>query len=367
MSRPAAACPVTGVEVAAYRVPTDLPESDGTLTWAATTMVVVRLTGGGRTGLGFTYADTATATLIHDTLAGVVRGRDALAVEATWGALQHAIRNLGRPGIASMAIAALDTALWDLKARFLGQPLVNILGRARDATPAYGSGGFTSYDLPTLTDQLRGWIEQGLTRVKMKVGRWPDEDPGRVRAARAAIGPEAGLMVDANGAWSRRQALACIAEFAAQHVDWVEEPVSSDDLAGLRLIRDRAPEGMEVAAGEYGYDRFYFRRMLQACAVDVLQADASRCGGFTGFLQAGELAASFGLDLSAHCCPALHAQAGCAVPRLRHVEYFHDHVRIERMLLDGFPRLESGHLVPDRERPGHGLTLREADARPFAI
>ena len=125
--------------------------------------------------------------------------------------------------------------------------------------------------------------------------------------------------------YGRKQALALAASFADLGVTWFEEPVSSDDLDGLRLLRDRAPAGIEIAAGEYGYDIFYFQRMIEAGAVDVLQADATRCGGITGFLQAGTLCAASCLELSAHCAPSLHVHAACAMPNFRHLEYFHDH------------------------------------------
>jgi L-alanine-DL-glutamate epimerase-like enolase superfamily enzyme len=283
------AIPIERVEVSAYNVPTDAPEADGTYRWDSTTMVLVEVTAGGETGLGYTYADTSTARLVRDKLAGVVRGRDALGVPGAWSAMVDSIRNLGRPGIASLAISAVDAALWDLKGRLLGLPLVTLLGAGRDAAPVYGSGGFTSYSIARLQEQLGGWAERGIPRVKMKVGTHPGDDLGRVRAARDAIGPGNELFVDANGAYGRKQALAQAEAFAGFGVVWFEEPVSSDDLDGLRLLRDRAPAGMDIAAGEYGFDLYYFRRMLDAGAVDVLQADATRCAGITGFLRVGAL------------------------------------------------------------------------------
>jgi L-alanine-DL-glutamate epimerase-like enolase superfamily enzyme len=353
--------------VSAYRVPTDAPESDGTFAWSSTTLVVVEAEAGSKRSLGYSYADTATATLIHDALSGVVLGLDALAPRAAWQAMVGAIRNLGRPGIASMAIAAVDSALWDLKARLLDLPLVTLLGAVRPRVPVYGSGGFTSYDEARLERQLGGWVEAGIPRVKMKIGRDPDADFERVRTARKAIGPEAELFVDANGAYSRKQALGFAEAFVEARVTWFEEPVSSDDLEGLRLLRDRAPAGMDVTAGEYGYDLVYFRRMLEAGAVDVLQADATRCAGITGFLQVGALCDAHGLPLSAHTAPSLHRHPGCALGRVRHVEYFHDHVRIEQMLFDGAARAVDGALAPDLTRPGLGLELRRADAARYVL
>lgn len=361
-----AAC-IDRIDVSAYKVPTDAPESDGTSAWDHTTLVVVEALAGGRTGLGYSYADTATAALIRDLLAAIVRGRDAMAVPGAWSAMAAAIRNLGRPGVASMGISAVDSALWDLKAKLLDLPLVTLLGAVRDTAPVYGSGGFTSYSIGQLQEQLRGWVAAGIPRVKMKIGRHPAEDLSRVRAAREAVGPEAALFVDANGAYSRKQALAQAERFAELGVSWFEEPVSSDELEGLRLLRDRAPAGMDIAAGEYGYDLFYFRRMLEAGAVDVLQADATRCAGITGFLRVGALCESHGLPLSAHCAPSLHAHPACALPGFRHLEYFHDHDRIEHLFFDGAPTPVGGALRPDLSRPGLGLEFKCQDAARYAV
>ncbi|MHB1844050.1 MAG: enolase C-terminal domain-like protein [Deltaproteobacteria bacterium] len=355
------------VDVACYRVPTDRPESDGTLDWDQTTVVLVRAHGGGQAGLGYGYADPAAAALVTGLLAGAVKGQDAMDVPAAWGAMVHAIRNLGRPGICSMAIAAVDVALWDLKAKLLGLPLAKLLGCRRERVPIYGSGGFTSYSPPQLQEQLAGWADAGLIRVKMKVGRAPGEDPERVRLARRAVGPGVALYVDANGAYSRKQALLVAETFAAQGVSWFEEPVSADDLDGLRLLRDRSPAGMAIAAGEYGYALPYFRRMLEAGAVDVLQADATRCAGISGFMQVSALCDSRSLPLSAHTAPSVHVHPCCALQNLHAIEWFHDHVRIERLLFDGAISPSKGELEPDWSRPGLGLELKEKDARRYLL
>jgi L-alanine-DL-glutamate epimerase-like enolase superfamily enzyme len=279
----------------------------------------------------------------------------------------RSVRNVGRPGIAATAISAVDIALWDLKARLLGLPLVSLLGAARHEIAVYGSGGFTSYSPEQLQLQLGGWAAEGFPAVKMKIGRNAAADRDRVGLARDAIGPDVQLFVDANGAYGRKQALAQADAFAAYGVTWFEEPVSSDDLAGLRLIRDRVPAPIEVAAGEYGYEIGYFRRMVEHGAVDVLQADATRCGGVTGFLAAGVVADASSLPLSAHTAPTVHAHVCCAVPRVRNLEYFHDHVRIEQMLFDGVLQPRGGRLRPDLSRPGLGVELKLADAERFAV
>lgn len=344
--------------VTAATIPTDFPESDGTLAWDKTTIVIVEAISGGLSGIGYTYADLSAATLIESLLTKVVVGRDAMDIAGTWNGMVHAIRNLGRPGISSMAISAVDIALWDLKARLLRLPLVKLLGSVRSSIAVYGSGGFTSYSDDQLQRQFAGWVESGIRMVKMKVGREPERDVERVRSARAAIGQAAQLFVDANGAYSRNQALRMASLFNESEIGWFEEPVSSDDLEGLRLIRDRAPAAIAIAAGEYGYDAFYFRRMLDAGAVDVLQADATRCGGITGFLQADVLCAAHSLPLSAHTAPAVHMHVCCSADRAVHLEYFHDHVRIEKMIFDGAQPPRKGQLTPDLSRYGLGLEIR---------
>lgn len=358
--------PVKRIEVSTYTVPTDFPESDGTLEWNSTTLVLVEAAGGDQRGLGYTYADSAAATLIRDTLTPVVVGCDALSPSAGYYAMWRHIRNLGRPGICSTAISAVDCALWDLKAKLLNISLATLLGQVRNGIAIYGSGGFTSYSDRQLSSQLAGWVSEGIPRVKMKIGRDAEKDVHRVRVAREAIGSKAELFVDANGAYGRKRALAQAELFGEHHVCWFEEPVSSDDLDGLRLVCDRAPAGMNIAAGEYGYDIFYFRRMLSAGAVDVQQADITRCGGVTGILQVAALCQAHNLPLSGHTAPALHCHVACAVPQFMNLEYFHDHVRIEHMLFDGFPALVNGELQPDPSRPGIGLELKHSDAAKYA-
>ena len=349
------------IRASAHTIPTDRPESDGTLEWDATTVIVAEVVAGGVWGLGYSYGEAAAAGLVTRMLAPTVVGLDAMAIPAAWTAMVRAVRNVGRGGIAAGAISAVDAALWDLKARVLGIALCDLLGPVRDGVDVYGSGGFTSYGLEELEEQLAGWVAQGIGKVKMKVGRDPAADTGRVMAARKAVGPEAELFVDANGAYTSAQALDRAEDFRHLGVNWFEEPVSSDDLDGLRRVRDGAPAGMDIAAGEYGYDVSYFERMLVAGAVDVLQADATRCG-ITGLVQVASLCQARSLPLSAHTAPALHAHVGVALAPVRHIEWFHDHVRIERMLFDGVLEPVDGRLVPDRARLGHGLTFKRADA-----
>lgn len=367
MVRGADAVPVRAVEVAAYRIPTASPESDGTLEWEATGLVTVHVEAGGVRGFGYGYLGAAAAELIRKTLAPVVVGMDALSVEEVWDAMRHAARNLGVPGLVQSAVGAVDVALWDLKGRLLDASVSTLLGPRRESIPVYGSGGFTSYDDDRLRAQLGGWAAAGITRMKMKIGREPERDPERVRVAREAVGPEVELFVDANGAFTPAEAIAMAERLADLGVVWFEEPVSSDDHAGLRRVRDRAPAGMAIAAGEYGWDARYFRRMCEDGCADVLQPDPVRAGGFTGFLACAEVCDAFDVPVSSHTAPQLAAHACLATPRTLHAELFHDHQRIARMLFDGAVEPRQGELRPDRGRPGLGLELKTADAERFRL
>ncbi|HEX6761592.1 MAG TPA: enolase C-terminal domain-like protein [Gaiellaceae bacterium] len=358
---------VDALTVSAYTVPTDEPESDGTLEWDSTTIVVVEAQGGDQVGLGYTYCDAAAGALIESKLLQVARGSDVAAVPETWEAMSRALRNVGRPGLGFMALSAVDTALWDLHARCRGVSLAATLGAVHETVPVYGSGGFTSYSLERIAGQLGGWVAEGIPRVKLKVGRKPDEDPARLDAARGAIGEDTQLFVDANGAYDRAQAI----EWANRYADgwgasWFEEPVSSEDLDGLRMVRDARGAGLEIAAGEYGDTPTYFERMLRGGSVDCLQVDVTRCGGYTGLLQVAALAEAAHVDLSGHCAPQVSAHGLAAVRRLRHLEWFHDHVRIEAMLFDGVLEPHAGALRPDRSRPGNGLELKRREAERWA-
>ena len=350
---------ISGTSVRVYTVPTDAPEADGTFSWIATTMVLVELAVGETCGMGYTYADAATAKVAEHLLKSIISSADPFQHPALWTKMQMAVRNLGNRGIAAMAISAIDVALWDLRAKLLNVSLVQLLGAARESIPAYGSGGFTSYDDKQLQTQLGGWAERGFRYVKMKIGTRPEDDLRRVRVARKAIGDAVDLFVDANGAYTVKQAIHLAQIFHESNVIWFEEPVSSDDLSGLHFVRSHVPAPMEVAAGEYGYTVPYFEHMLSAKSVDVQQADATRAQGITGFLGAAALCDAHQIALSAHCAPSIHMHACCAVPRARHLEFFHDHARVERIFFDGFREPRDGHMFPDLSRAGLGLELKQ--------
>ncbi|MFD7922614.1 enolase C-terminal domain-like protein [Streptomyces sp. NPDC059740] len=357
------------ISAEAYTVPTDAPEGDATLAWQSTTLVLVRARSGPATGIGWTYGAGAAVTVVRDLLAPLVTGHPADDVPGANAAMARAVRNAGRPGLVAGALSAVDIALWDLKARLHDLPLVTLLGAARPDVPVYGSGGFTPYDDTRLTEQLRHWAEkQAIGRVKIKIGeewgRRVARDLHRVRLARSVVGDDCELYVDANGGYDVKGAIRVGRALADEGVTWFEEPVTSDDLAGLRLVREQVP--VAVTAGEYGYDLGYFQRMAASGAVDCLQADVTRCGGITVWLKAAAVAESLHLDVSAHCAPHVHAHACAAAPNLRHLEWFHDHVAIEELLFEGTLDPAGGSVVPGASGlPGLGLRFREEVAERY--
>jgi L-alanine-DL-glutamate epimerase-like enolase superfamily enzyme len=359
--------PIKKLDVSAYKIPTDAPEADGTLQWNSTTLVIVEIEAGNKTGIGYTYADEATAFFINKKLKALVLQKNALDIQANHSLLIREIRNSGTCGITMMALSAIDNALWDLKAKIFEIALCRLLGQAKESMLVYGSGGFTSYNKKQLQQQFSNWAAQGIRYMKMKIGTQAEKDVQRVSDARAVLNDDIELMVDANGAYTTKQALQKANEFAQYNVTWFEEPVSSDDLEGLHFIREHAPAQMNIAAGEYGYNLPYFEAMLRSKSVDVLQADATRCGGITGFLKTGFLAEAHQLPFSSHCAPSLHLHAAVSLRSFFISEYFHDHVRIEQMLFDGVSPSHNGELKPDATRPGLGLEFKFRDAEKYKL
>lgn len=348
---------ITGLQTQVFRFPTPEPEADGTLRWDATVAVAATLHAGGQTGLGWTYSSPAAAEVIHAHLEGAVVGHDAFDIAAGWSAMHRACRNLGTRGLVMQALSAVDIAWWDLKARLLDMPLTALMGQVRAEVPVYGSGGFTTLSDRQLAEQVSQWLTAGCRAVKIKIGEgWgtrTDRDLERLRQVRDLAGRDIELMADANGAYSTGQARRVGAELDDLDVVWFEEPVSSDDTAGLSVIRNAL--NCDIAAGEYAADLYEIGHLLGA--IDCLQLDATRCGGYTGWLRGAALAQAHNLPVSAHCAPALHAPVAAATPHLRHVEWFIDHARLEPLLVDGAAPVRNGTLACNGDVRGHGMSL----------
>lgn len=356
---------VEGLEVRTFRFPTPTPEADGTLAWSATTAVTVEVSAAGVTGLGWTYSSPVAASVVREHLRDVVVGSPVDPARA-WSAMRRACRNVGTRGLVMQALSAVDIALWDLQARLADVSLSSLFGRVHEPVPVYGSGGFTTYEHDQLAEQVAGWRDAGCRGMKIKIGEsWGtrvDRDLDRVGQLRDLAGPDVQLMVDANGGYSRGQAVRVGHALDELGVVWFEEPVSSDDPPGLAVVA--AAVRTDVAAGEYASDLDDVARL---CAVvDCVQLDATRCGGYTGWLRGAAVAQAHHLDVSAHCAPSLHAHVAGAVPHLRHVEWFADHARLEPLLVDGVPPVRDGALRPDPGVSGHGMTVR-GDAVRFEV
>jgi L-alanine-DL-glutamate epimerase-like enolase superfamily enzyme len=358
---------IKDVKASAYKIPTATPEADGTTEWNSTTLVLVEIIAADKTGIGYTYANEATAIVIDQVLKKIIADANALDISSLNAKMIAAIRNDGQVGIAMMAVSAVDNALWDLKAKLFDVPLCNLLGKAKDSMLIYGSGGFTSYNKKQLQQQLSGWVDEGIQNVKMKIGTDASKDLERVKEARDAIGKNAKLFVDANGAYTVKQAIEKSYQFAEYNISWFEEPVTSDNLEGLQFVREHVPSEVNIAAGEYGYNLPYFFHMLKANAVDVLQADATRCGGITNFLKTGALAEAQQIPFSSHCAPALHLHAAISLNNFYISEYFYDHARIENMLFEGVMQPKNGCVYPDITRSGIGLEFKYSDAKKYKI
>lgn len=359
---------ITGCSTAVYTVPTPAPEADGTAQWSATTVVVVHLTAEGEQGLGWSYTEPSAATVVADVLAPLLEGAHADDIQALRHRMLVAVRNAGATGVVASALSAVDVALWDLKARRLGVPLTRLLGRARTSAPIYGSGGFTGYDEATTVAELEHWLRLGANAVKIKIGEAfgsnVERDLARVDLARRTIGNTVQLFVDANGGYSVGQAVRVEHRLRSRDVRWFEEPVSCDDPSRLADVRRRAT--IDIAAGEYVWRRSDAEALLAADAVDCLQLDVTRCGGYSGFLEVAAMAAGRGLEVSVHCGPHIAVPVALAIPNLRHVEYFVDHERTDCALFDGLPEVVDGALVPGAETSGHAMQLR-ADAERFRL
>jgi L-alanine-DL-glutamate epimerase-like enolase superfamily enzyme len=359
--------PIESIKVSAYKIPTDLPEADGTLRWDATTLVLVEIEASNKRGVGYTYSDESAAFLIDTKLKDLVLRANVFDIPSINTLLTKQIRNSGTCGIAMMAVSAIDNALWDLKAKILDMPVCKLIGQLKNSMLVYGSGGFTSYTKKQLQQQFANWSELGIQYMKMKVGTQPEKDVHRVKEVREVLNDTIQLMIDANGAYTAKQALQKANEVLQYNVTWFEEPVSSDNPEGLHFIRQHAPSQINIAAGEYGYNLPYFNAMLQAKAVDVLQADATRCGGITGFLKAGYLAEAHQIPFSSHCAPTLHLHVAVCLPSFFIAEYFYDHARIEQMLFDGVSPPNNGMLKPDLSRPGLGFEFKHKDAEKYKL
>ena len=343
---------VTALDTAVYTIPTDAPEADGTLAWDKTTMVLVTARAGGEQGLGWSYTSRAAAAVVGELLAGTVTGRDAFDVAGAAEAMARQVRNVGRPGIAAMAISAVDIALWDLKARRAKLPLWRLLGGFDPRVPCYAGGIDLDLSVEALLRQTDDNLSRGFRAIKMKVGR-PDlaADVARVKAMRAHLGEGFPLMADANMKWTVEEAIRAARALQPYDLTWLEEPIIPDDVAGHARIL--AAGGVPIAAGENLRSLWEFKNYIVAGAVSYPEPDATNCGGVTSFMKIARLAEAFNLPVTSHGAHDITVHLLAACPNRSYLE-------AHGFGLDRYiehPLVLEGGMAPAPVLPGHGVSF----------
>ena len=315
-------------------------------------------------GLGIGQAAPGARQVIESALKDLLLDQDPFCIEKLWSDMFRRVRGYGRKGVAFCALSAVDIGLWDLKAKALGLPLYRLLGPYTDTVPIYGSGGWTNFTTEELVAEMVAYVDQGINRVKMKVGKdfggSERKDLERVAAVREAVGEDVALYVDANNGYYAKQAVYMAKEFEAYQVGWFEEPVLADDIQGLVDIRRAI--NIPVASGEHEYTRYGFKELIARGCVDIVQPDVGRVGGVTEWLKVAHMAHAFNLPVAPHAVQLVHLHLACATPNLKVVEYLNTSLETDRVWYTEFPEPRDGMWSPYPDRPGLGLELD-----PYAV
>ena len=359
---------IESFNVEAYRLPPSVPWEDATNRVQALEFIMVELrTDTGLVGTGVTYSvdvgGTSIKALIEDYLGSLVIGMDPLSYEAIWNKLYRQSRRLG-VGSNSIAIAAIDIAVWDLIGKHHGQPIHKLIGGARDSVAAYISEiNLSPADtLQDLLGRIDGYIAQGYSTVKIKIGKDDiDEDIERIRKVQEKLGRRGTVLVDLNQKWSTAEATRHVSRLESLRLGWIEEPLACHDVAGHAALKRTT--ATPIALGESLYSKYQFLDYLRADAVDVVQADVAFVGGITEWLKIAHLAHSFGKLMAPHYMMELSLQLLCGAQNSFMLENVTGGSFTELGLLEEPIVVKGGRGVPPA-RPGHGLVFNhEALAR----
>ncbi len=339
------------------------PIRNGKYTYAAQGQIIVRVrTSGGVEGVGFSHAQPGPDLALYEAaraLSEFAVGLDVWDVERLWD-LMYQPKIYGRRGLSTRAMSAIDIAVWDAIGKTAGVSLHKLLGAFTDKVPVYVAGGYyvEGKGMEGLAEELRGKVEKGARCVKMKIGGAPmSEDVERVRVAREAVGPDVGLMIDANNAYTVVDAIRLAQRVEKYEPFWFEEPIHADDYQGLAKLR--ASTSIPLATGENEYTRYGFRDLIASGGTDIIQADATLMGGVTEWRHVASLASANGVQMAPHGSSALHVHLVAAVSNGMIVEHGITEGKTERLLESDIKLNADGTMSPPTT-PGHGIRLNEA-------
>jgi L-alanine-DL-glutamate epimerase and related enzymes of enolase superfamily len=325
-------------------------------------VVVLVKTDTGRTGLGITYHEVggeAIRECINVDIAPRILGRSPMETEALYDESFAYMRGIGRKGLAFCAYSAIDIALWDLKGQMHDLPLFRLLGGKRNVVPVYASGGWTSYSIDELVEEAKRMVSEGYTKMKLKIGvdggKNINEDVRRIRAVREAVGPEVDIMLDANNAWTAATAIRFADKVRELDIFLLEEPVFADDIPGL--ARFKRGSNIPVGTGEHEYTRFGVRDLILGNAVDIVQADVARCGGYTESLKIIALIQAWNLQYAPHGMEHMHMHLVAAHSCGLMLERLYMFEQVVGDVFDNPPAPKNGMLTLP-ETPGLGLKVK---------
>lgn len=363
---------ITNVTMECYRWPRPKPIRNGKYTYTHGGLSVVKIeTDEGVTGIGLggASAETAVQTLVGLTegFKPALIGEDPLDVERIWTNMWQP-KLVGRRGLSTRVISAIDIGLWDLKGKICKLPVYKLLGGFTNKIPTYIAGGYyqEGKGLKELAQEMEQNVAMGARAVKMKIGGAPiNEDVERVRVAREAVGPNVKLMVDANNAYRYYEAIEIARKMEKYDIYWFEEPVAPDDYRGHAMIA--AATSIPVATGENEYTKYGFRDLIEHKSAAILNPDAQVMGGVTEFMKVAALAQAYDLPIAPHGNQDVHVHLVSAIPNGLIVEYYRDSV--DHMWGKTFKNqltLKDGFLIPP-DRPGFGIELNEEALKPYKM